>query len=52
MGHPDAALVSHAVTSNDKDHISTLEATLQCGSELVPIAGEGNGTIAGRVPSE
>jgi 2-isopropylmalate synthase len=46
MGHPDAALVSHAVTSNDKDHISTLEATLQCGSELVSIAGEGNGTIA------
>jgi 2-isopropylmalate synthase len=46
MGHPDAVLVNHAVTSNDKDHISTLEATLQCGSELMPIAGEGNGTIA------
>jgi 2-isopropylmalate synthase len=46
MGHPDAVLVNHAVTSNDKDHISALEATLQCGSELVPIAGEGNGTIA------
>jgi 2-isopropylmalate synthase len=46
MGHPDAALVNHAVTSNDKDHVSELEATLQCGSELVPIAGEGNGTIA------
>jgi 2-isopropylmalate synthase len=46
MGHPDTALVSHAVTSNDRDHISALEATLQCGSEMVPIAGEGNGTIA------
>src|SRR4051812_45229838 len=46
MGHPDAALVGHAVTSNDKDHISALEATLQCGSELVPIMGAGNGTIA------
>jgi 2-isopropylmalate synthase len=46
MGHPDAALVNHAVTSHDKDHISALEATLQCGSELVQIAGEGNGTIA------
>ncbi|HEX3563631.1 MAG TPA: 2-isopropylmalate synthase, partial [Solirubrobacterales bacterium] len=46
MGHPDAVLVNHAVTSNDKDHISTLDARLQCGSELVPIAGVGNGTIA------
>jgi 2-isopropylmalate synthase len=46
MGHPDAALVNHALTSNDKDHVSALEATLQCGGELVPIAGKGNGTIA------
>jgi 2-isopropylmalate synthase len=46
MGHPDALLVDHAVTTNDKDHISALGATLRCGSDLVPVAGEGNGTIA------
>jgi 2-isopropylmalate synthase len=46
MGHPDAVLVNHAVTSNDKDHVSTLDATLQRGSDLVSIAGVGNGTIA------
>jgi 2-isopropylmalate synthase len=46
MGHPDAVLVDHAVTSNDKDHSSALDATLRCGAELVPIVGEGNGTIA------
>jgi 2-isopropylmalate synthase len=46
MGHPDAVLVDHAITSNDNDHTSALDATLRCGGELVPIAGEGNGTIA------
>jgi 2-isopropylmalate synthase len=46
MGHPDAVLVDHAVTSNDKEHSSALEGTLRCGGGLVPIAGEGNGTIA------
>jgi len=46
MGHPDAALVSHAVTSNDQDHVSALDATLQCRGKMVPIAGAGNGTIA------
>jgi 2-isopropylmalate synthase len=46
MGDPDAVLVDHAVTTDDKDHISALDATLRCGGDLVSIAGEGNGTIA------
>jgi hypothetical protein len=46
MGHADAVLVDHAVTGNDKDHSSALEATLRCGAGPVPIAGAGNGTIA------
>ncbi|HEX4751744.1 MAG TPA: 2-isopropylmalate synthase [Solirubrobacterales bacterium] len=46
MGHPDAVLVDHTITGNDKDHSSALEATLRCGAGPVPIAGAGNGTIA------
>ncbi len=46
MEHGDATLVSHSVVSNDKDHLSALDATLQYRSELVPITGTGNGTIA------
>jgi 2-isopropylmalate synthase len=46
MGHPDAVLVDHAVATDDKDHISALDATLRCGGDLVSIVGEGNGTIS------
>jgi 2-isopropylmalate synthase len=46
MEHGDAALVSHSITSDDKGHLSTLNATLRCRDALVSIAGEGNGAIA------
>jgi len=46
MEHPDAALVSHHVTSDDQQHVSSFDGTLQCRGELVSIEGSGNGTIA------
>jgi len=46
MQHRDATLVSHSITSDDKDHVSSLDATLQYRGELVPMDGAGNGTIA------
>jgi 2-isopropylmalate synthase len=46
MEHSEASLVGHAVTSDDKGHVSVLVATLQCGADLVQVEGSGNGTIA------
>jgi 2-isopropylmalate synthase len=51
MDHPEAILVSHAITSDDQGHISVLEATLRCRGDLVPLQGEGNGAIAAFVAS-
>jgi 2-isopropylmalate synthase len=46
MQHPQAALVSHHVTSDDQDHSTAFDGTLQSRDELVSIEGSGNGTIA------
>jgi len=46
MEHGEASLVGHAVSSDDQSHVSVLDATLQCGTDLVQIEGSGNGTIA------
>jgi 2-isopropylmalate synthase len=46
MEHSEASLVGHAITSDDKGHVSVLDATLQCGADLTQIEGSGNGTIA------
>ena len=46
MEHHDVELVNHAVTSNDEDHVSALNATLQYRGDLVTVQGAGTGTIA------
>jgi 2-isopropylmalate synthase len=46
MQHPQAALVSHHVSSDDQGHSTALDATLEFRDELVAIEGAGNGTIA------
>ncbi len=46
MEHRDATLENHAISSDDKGHVSVLDATLQYRGQQIPIEGAGNGTIA------